>query len=139
MNPLIMMWWSMMQNAVARGPLSRDVFQDIIQTINLFSPQFDINVGDPKIEADVVTRAASYGKQLGILMEALLELAEGRPSEGQERDPIARLRRLQEQIEDVKQSRSRDLEATARDALSQLSVVSPAAVQRLAREFQAEQ
>jgi hypothetical protein len=51
--------------------------------------------GNADIERDVVARVASYGKQLGILTEAVLALASGTADERKTR--IGRLREIAEQ------------------------------------------
>ena len=61
-----------------RGPWSGDVAQRI--TAPWFSPSLTVNyAGDPEVEDRVVTEVASYGKQLGWLMEIAIALAKKQP------------------------------------------------------------
>ena len=74
---------------------------------------FDVNInyeGNPAIQKDIVENVASFGKQLGIITEAVLELAEGRP-DGHDKDPITRLRRIAAKVEELKQARKNKLSA----------------------------
>ena len=86
-NPFIWHW-----------PLSGDV-KDISPTTTWFSPQYETNLaGDSAIEKAVVTQVASYGKQLGKITQAVLELADGEPG-----DAIASLRKMADDINAIKQ------------------------------------
>jgi hypothetical protein len=107
------------------------VVQDIRPVTSWFSPQIDLNfAGSREIEAEVVARVASYGKQLGIMSETLIELADGK------RGPaLERLQRLMREVEEVKARQQHDLEDDARDALARLEKSDPAALERLLRTY----
>ncbi len=78
-------------------PLSGDV-KDISPVTSWFSPQYDINIaGDSELEKHVITKVASYGKQLGKLTNAVLELADGEPGEA-----VESLRAMAAEIDAVK-------------------------------------
>ena len=80
---------------VFRSPLSGDVNQRI--TAPWFSPSLTVNyAGDPEVEDRVVTEVASYGRQLGWLMEITLALAK------QQALPEETLRRLEDASEKIK-------------------------------------
>ena len=65
-----------------KGPFSGDVTHDIAPITGRLSSQFEFNfAGNGRVEAEVVADFASYGKQLGILSEAMLELADGNKGE----------------------------------------------------------
>src|SRR6266704_2390454 len=57
--------------------------------------------GDAAIEKEVVAKVASYGKQLGIITEAVLALAGDAPAERAQR--LDRLRAVAAKVEEVKQ------------------------------------
>jgi hypothetical protein len=58
------------------APLSGNVTQDINPITSWLSPQVEFNfAGKREVETDVVSNIASYGKQLGTIIPALLELA----------------------------------------------------------------
>ena len=101
-----------------RSPLSGDVNQDIVPVTNWFSPQIEVFRGNPRIEREVVGKVGSYGRQLGLLSEAVLELA------GDADGPAVRnLRSLVEQVDRIKQEHKADLEEAARDSLRALKDV----------------
>jgi hypothetical protein len=71
--------------------------------------------GVPAIERDVVTKVASFGKQIGILSEAVLELADG--GDGSK---IKRLRQIVAEVENVKAQNRLDVERSAEEAMNRL-------------------
>ena len=85
---------------VFRSPLSGDVNQRI--TAPWFSPSLTVNyAGDPQVEDRIVTEVASYGKQLGWLMEIALALAKQQPLP---RETLRRLEEASERIDAIKKS-----------------------------------
>lgn len=86
--------------------------------------------GNREIEAEVVSRVASYGKQLGVLGEAMIEVADGKQGPA-----LERLRGLLREIEEVKTRQQHDLEQEARDALDRLGNSAPGALERLLRSY----
>lgn len=94
----------------------------------------DVNfAGNPAIEKDVVGKVASYGKQLGILTDAVLALADGSVSEREA--CLARLRAVAERIAEIKTEHKGDLAEAARAALDSLARADPAAARRLAAQY----
>lgn len=95
-----------------RAPFSGDVTQEIVP--RLFSPEIE---GVPEIEHKVQTEVASYGKQLGKIMESLQKLSVATKT------PLPEIDALVAQIDAVK-SDSRDaLHADAKAALARLRAV----------------
>ncbi|HXW24056.1 MAG TPA: hypothetical protein VEK73_04855 [Xanthobacteraceae bacterium] len=88
--------------------------------------------GDPAIEKDVAANVASYGKQLGIITEAVLALADGAPNKAERLD---RPRSIAEQVEKIKKEHRSGLAASARSAMESLADVDAAAAERIAAEF----
>ncbi len=122
MNPWTTPWWGWLN-----GPLSGDVSQQITPFSHWLSPAFEFNfAGNRPIETEVVAQVASYGKQLGILSEAMLELARGKPGEA-----LEELDLLTAQIEQVKEKHKNSLIAKTRADLSQLRLLDRAALERL--------
>jgi len=109
-----------------RSLWSGDVTQDIDPVTNWFSPRIEVFRGDPRIEREVVTKVASYGRQLGLLSNAVLELAEEPDGPA-----VEKLRALVDQIEEVKQDHKTDLEAAAKNSLEALKEADKAAFERL--------
>jgi hypothetical protein len=88
-NPWLNFYW----------PLSGDV-KDISPVTSWFSPNYEINfAGDQEIEAQIISQTASYGKQLGKLSAAVLELADSGPGEA-----VENLRKMTDDIEKMKTS-----------------------------------
>ncbi len=126
MNPWLFPWWEWF-----KGPLSGDVTQDIAPVASWLSPQFEFNfTGNRKIEAEVVADVASYGKQLGILSEAVMELADGDKSAA-----VDRLKKLTDQIEEVKHKHKDRLEQRVKAELDQLKQQDPKTLKRLIDEY----
>jgi len=89
--------------------------------------------GNPAIEKEVVTKVASYGKQLGAIVEAVLALAGDAPAERDKR--LDRLREIAAKVETIKQEHKGDLAADARRAMESLARTDPAAAGRLAAGY----
>ncbi len=127
MNPWLFPWWWMF-----KGPLSGDVTQDIAPVTSWLSPQFEFNfAGNRRIETEVVADVASYGKQLGILSEAMLELAEGKKGLA-----VDRLKTLTDQIDKVKHQYEDRLEQKVKVDLDQLKQQDPKALKQLLNQYQ---
>ncbi|BBE71407.1 hypothetical protein [Oharaeibacter diazotrophicus] len=82
--------------------------------------------GDRTVEAQVVAEVASFGKQLGILAEAVLEIADERQGAG-----VERLRSIVTRVETIKAHHARSLEDRAEEAFGALAAADPAAASRL--------
>lgn len=98
---------------------------------------FDVNInnyaGTPQIERDVVEKVASFGKQLGILTEAVLELAGSKPRADD--SAVTRLRDIAEKIEALKELNKAALETEARDAMARLARLEPAMARSIAAGY----
>lgn len=123
--------WLFPWSGFFRSPLSGDVNQDYKPVTTWFSPQLEVNfAGDREIETEVVSGVASYGKQLGTLIDAVLELADGEKG-----DALAKLKALAEQVEKIKQDHAAKLEQRVRTDLEKLQKQDPAAFATLLKEF----
>ena len=88
-----------------------------VDLANWFSSNVNVTyAGTPAIERDVVERVASFGKQLGILTDAVLELGAG--AKGKK---VARLREIAEEIEAVKNRHKSDVRREAKKAIERLA------------------
>jgi hypothetical protein len=94
--------------------------------------------GNAEIEQDVVSKVASYGKQLGILTDAVLKLAnrpvQHKPGEAEE-DPIERLHAIAERISDLKELHKATLLREARNAMERLAKDNPDAASYVASGY----
>ena len=88
--------------------------------------------GNPEIERDVVEKVASFGKQLGIMTDAVLALADGKPKDDK---AIARLKEIAAKIEALKNQNKASLADQARGAMQRLEKAEPAAARQIAAEF----
>ncbi|WP_420590188.1 hypothetical protein [Bacterioplanoides sp.] len=123
--------WQQMIN-LYRAPLSGDVTQDINPVTSWLSPQFEFNfAGNRQLESKVVSQVASYGKQLGVVTDALVELAQGEQGEA-----LKKLQQMQADIEQLKQQHQQQLLAQVKSGLGELQRKDPEALKQLLTEFQ---
>jgi hypothetical protein len=127
MNPWLFPWWGLL-----KGPFSGDVTQDISPVTSWLSPQFEFNfAGNRRIESEVMADVASYGKQLGILSEAVLEIADGSKGEA-----VERLKKLVDQIDTIKNQHEDRLEQKVKADLDLLKRQNPKTLERLLKDYQ---
>ena len=89
-------------------PWSGAVTQRINPNLSWFSDLIAPGTGDPEIERKAFG-VASYGKQLGLLTEVLIGVAEQNPAlSPQAADSLARLREIKAEIDSVKAVHTRD-------------------------------
>jgi hypothetical protein len=122
--------WPLFQAAkFFQGPTTFD------QPINPGWFDVDINnyAGNPQIEKDVVEKVASFGKQLGILTEAVLELAGNKPRP--DSSAITRLREIAAQVEAQKTLNKASLAEHAAAAMKRLAKAEPDAARRIAAVY----
>jgi hypothetical protein len=113
-----------------RGPWSGDVAQRI--TAPWFSPSLTVNyAGDPEVEDRVVTEVASYGKQLGWLMEIAIALAKKQPLP---EETLLRLEKASAEIDAIKKQVHASAVVAANNALDRLERDDPAQYDKLLRE-----
>jgi hypothetical protein len=126
MNPFMMPWFKFLE-----GMNFGDLFQEIAPVTTWFSPQYEFNfAGNPRLERKIVSETASYGKQLGILSEAVLELANGKKGKA-----VKRLKDIVSQIEHIKEQDTNALEQDIKDRLDQLKRRDSGALKRVLRQY----
>lgn len=126
MNPWLLPWMGMY-----KWPLSGNVTQDISPVSSWLSPQIEFNfAGDRHIESEVVSDVASYGKQLGLISEALLEVANGEKGEA-----IEKVEALVAKIEAVKHRHEAKLEESLKNGLEKLKQSDPELLKKLLDEY----
>jgi hypothetical protein len=113
------------------APLSGNVTQDINPITSWLSPQVEFNfAGKREVETDVVSNIASYGKQLGTIIPALLELA------GETQGPaLDELRALEAKIELTKEKHRNQQTEILRAELTRLKQNDPEALKVLLSDF----
>lgn len=98
MYPWLWLWAPQIQ-----FPWSGDVVQDIEPTTTWFFNGIKPGAGNARIEQKAFA-VASYGKQLGLLTEVLIELAEKNLDDGAATaSSLGELRRIRAEIEQIKE------------------------------------
>lgn len=110
-------------------------FANYDQTINpittWFSPQYALHIkGDAAVEAEIQTQVASFGSQLGTLIDAVLELAGDQPGE-----KLDCVRKLQGEVEEIKSRHTRDRCKKLQGDLRRLKAEEPEAFAQLMRSI----
>ena len=102
-----------------------------VDLANWFSPRIDVTyAGTPAIERDVVENVASFGDQLGTLIDAVVVLAGER--KGKE---LADLRALKTKVDEVKERHKRDIKQSAKAAIERLAELDEPALKSLLRRY----
>jgi hypothetical protein len=113
-SQLLNPWQAWLSMFGLRAPLSGNVAQDIAPSIGGQLGLLNINTtssGNPELEHRIVTQVASYGRQLGRLIEAVNVLAQhqSRHDLGEaEIHALDQLQKLAEQIAAVKEHAARE-------------------------------
>ncbi len=89
--------------------------------------------GNADIEKDVVEDVASYGKQLGIITDVVLELTANKAAKKGE--PLQQLRDIAAKVKKIKDEHAGSLADGARNAMAKLAKSDKAEAQRIAREY----
>lgn len=113
-----------------RSPLSGDVIQNI-------SPEFtsvDI-AGNARIERRIVQEVASYGDQLGTMLDVLMLLTK---HIDQDSDEVKALNALVAKVEAVKSQEKTSAADRARDALKTLKSADPDTFREIVQELSAQ-
>lgn len=117
-------WWNLYMS-----PFSGNSAEGINPITTLMSPSYSINfAGNQQVERKVVEDVASYGKQLGKLSEAVLELANGEKGAA-----VEALKKLVAQIEYVK---GLNLEKSLEQQLNRLKESDPDGFNKLLEKYQ---
>jgi hypothetical protein len=99
----------------------------------ILSPKIDVTyAGSPAIERDVVENVASFGNQLGTLIDAVVELAGDARSE-----KLDDLRELQKEVDEIKARHKHGLKREAEKAIERLAELDEPALKALLRRYAA--
>jgi hypothetical protein len=104
--------WQTVWSPHLNFPWSGSVAQKIEPTTNWFFDSISANAGDSRIEK-LAFEKASYGRQIGLITEVLLELASRSPEF--ESNPSESLTRLKKIKEDIHELKIQEASATAQD------------------------
>lgn len=104
-------------------PLSGNVQQHIDP--DWFFSTIDAEVGDGEIEKEVFQKIASYGKQIGLLTEALLSMSAKLEMNEQDIPALKELTELQEKIEVIKTAKKQRVRKNAEKIMDKLQSCDP--------------
>ena len=116
-------------------PWSGDIIQRINPNTNWFSDMISPDAGNAEMEKNAF-EIASYGKQLGLITEILIEIAEDvTPKSDAGKESLRRLKRIQQQIESKKSDNSARLAERVLESMESLRARSPEAYRELLRRL----
>jgi hypothetical protein len=113
-------------------PLSGSVAQEIDPT--LFFAAIKPGAGNGRIEKQAFD-VASYGKQLGLITDVLIELAERAEPLAKSAEALTRLRKIRDGIEAIKNADARDSATDIAATLQRLRRTDPQAYARLREQL----
>jgi len=100
----------------------------------IFSPRIEVTyAGTPAIERDVVENVASFGDQLGTLIDAVTVLAGERDDK-----ELKDLRELKRNVDEVKDRHRRDIKLSAKAAVERLAKLDRPALLDMLRRYEQE-
>ena len=125
--------WLMYWSPVYHFPFSGGVEQNIEPDFDWFFGRINPATGNAKIEKRVFEEVGSYGKQLGLINEVLLELAESKNIA--KSDSLRRLSELVDQVESIKMQEHDAAKQHLKASLSTLRNQDPQGFEELMAEF----
>jgi hypothetical protein len=132
MNPWFA-WWA--PNYVF--PLGGDVVQKIAPETDWFSTNISADVGDSDIEREIFQNVAPYGKQIGILAEIILTMAEESDSEAiKGLRALEQLKELQKKVEKIKSEKKERFRDNAKKVLDKFAKTDPEGLKELLKSYQ---
>lgn len=116
-------------------PLSGGVTQDLAPDINWFFQSIPPQAGVGSIEREVF-RVASYGRQLGLILDILLPLARNASLEDERaKQSLAELENVYEEICEVKRESKAEMEQAAVRLLKKIEEADGEMLHRVIAEF----
>ena len=114
-------------------PLSGNVTQRLDP--DWFFDTIDSEVGDSEIEKEIFLEVASYGKQIGMLTEVLLAIADELNLNDENITSLSELKQLQAKIEAIKSSKQKRVKENAKAILDKLKACDPEGFKSLLSEY----
>lgn len=129
-------WFWMWGPTSVHWPFSGDVVQDIAPSTDWFFNAIPPRAGVGALEKEIFEHA-SYGRQLGLLTDVVLALAEQASwTNGQAQKKHAELLAMKQEIDTVKASQRDALADAAHTALSRLAAADPARLRQVLDSFE---
>ena len=94
-------------------PLSGNVNQRIDP--DWFFSIIDSEVGDSEIEKEIFLKVASYGKQIGMLTEVLISIADEINIKSENIKTLSELKELQDKVEAIKTAKQKRVKVNAKN------------------------
>jgi uncharacterized protein YlzI (FlbEa/FlbD family) len=114
-------------------PLSGDINQEIDP--DWFFYAIDSEVGDSEIEKEIFSKVASYGKQIGMLTEVLLSVADELKLNDKNIKTLSKLRELQDRVDAIKTSKKKRVKENAKAILDKLQACDQEAFDSLMEDY----
>jgi len=116
-------------------PLSGGVKQDIAPDTHWFFGSIRPEAGNGQVEQEIFN-VASYGKQLGLILDVLLPLVNEEALASEEaRQSFRKLKEIYARIENVKAHSKEQMEINAVTLLKKIEATDPEMLQRVMRAF----
>ena len=133
MNSILDPWSADFWQQVVRLPWSGEVDQHIAPS--LFSTSINVRgLGEPKLEQQIFTEVATYGKQLGELTDVVLSLAEA--ANLADCHALKELKAIARDVDKKKQEYRESAQQRAERALQELADSDPEGLSRLLSSYQ---
>lgn len=116
-------------------PFSGSVTQDILPDMSWFFGSIKPDAGIGHIEKEVFD-VASYGKQLGLILDVLVPMLDNSKEWPKSQEAKAELIDLYKRIERLKDERKTDLEAAAVKLLTKLKATDEEMLRKVIKQFQ---
>ena len=97
--------------------------------------------GNAGIERDVVEKVASFGRQIGVITDVVLELAQDLPDgkektpSGEKDTPITQLRAIAAKVKELKKAHEASIIGEARKAMDRLADFDPKIARNMAESY----
>jgi hypothetical protein len=117
-------------------PLSGDVNQKIEP--DWFFGAINPEVGDGEIEKEIFQKVASYGKQIGMLTEVLLSIADNLKIDSKNIKTLSKMKELQTKVEEIKTSKKERVKENAKIILNKLRDCDSEGFKSLLKEYENE-
>lgn len=128
--------WTFYRDLYYRFPFSGDVAQRIEPEIDWFFGKIPPEAGDAEVEKAVFSQIAAYGKQLGILTDVVLALADQLPGDGlKNHKALEQLQAMRQRIEKIKADKKEQARANAKKWLDKLAESDSDGLRELLRQY----
>jgi hypothetical protein len=130
-----MLPWNWTWSPQVNYPLSGSVIQDIEPSLDRFFAGIRPEAGIGSIEKGIFQKA-SYGRQLGLILDVLLPLVdESKLESATAKESLARLKDLCKEIEEIKENKKKEMENSAVSLLKHIEKTDREMLGRVVEQF----